>query len=112
MKGLRDGWRLAEEPVAPIEGLRVNAIHVTHQPRQICLPRMQHQVVMVAHLAISQQLRVEPVYRMGDGVKLRLPINVVTIDRFAPVAARRDVIDRVGEFDAQGRDMRGMLAET
>jgi hypothetical protein len=98
---------VSHEPVAPIEGLGVNAIQVTHQPRQICLPRMQHQVVMVAHLAIGEQLRVEPVYRMGDGVKLRLPIKVVPIDRFAPVAARRDVIDRVGEFDAQGTGHEG-----
>jgi hypothetical protein len=86
----------------PVKCLRINAVHMAHQPRQVCLPRVQHQVVVVAHLAVGQHLRVKPVHRMGDGFKLRLSIPVVAVDRFAPIATRRDVINRVGEFDAQG----------
>lgn len=63
---------------------------------------VQHQVVVVAHLAVGEHLRVEPVHCVGDGFKLRLSINVVAVDRFAPVAAGCDVIDGVGEFDAEG----------
>ena len=38
---------------------------------------------------------------MGQDIKLRQPVSVVAVDRLGPVAARVDVVNRAGEFEAQ-----------
>ena len=73
---------------------------MAHQTREIGAARVQHQVVVIAHLAIGQHLRVEPVHRLGNDFQLRVSVLVVAVDRLAPVAARGDVVDRAGELDA------------
>lgn len=69
------------------EVLRVDAVDVAHQALQVGLPRMQHKMEVVAHLAVGQRLRVEAVHRLCNHSKLRSPVNVVPIDRLAPVTA-------------------------
>jgi hypothetical protein len=64
------------QTVPPVEHLRVDAVHMAHQPRQIGLPGVEHQVVVVAHQAIGQHLRVEPVHRLGDDIQLRQAVVV------------------------------------
>ena len=50
----------------------------------------------------SQHLGVEPIHCLGDHRQMTLAILVVAVNRLTPVAARCDVVDGVGEFDAQG----------
>ena len=57
---------------------------------------------MVAHQAVSQHLGVEPVHCLGDHRQMTLTVLVVAVDRLTPIAARCDMVDSVGEFDAQG----------
>jgi len=65
------------------------------------LADVQHQVVVIAHQAIGQHLRVEAIRRLRDDLDLRPPIRIVAIDRLAPVTARGDVMDGAGKLDAQ-----------
>jgi hypothetical protein len=72
---------------------------------------MQHEVVVVAHLAVGQHLRVETVHGVRQDIQLRLAIGVVNVDGLAPVAAGGDVVDSAGEFEAErpghGRSLGG-----
>ena len=73
-----------------------------HQPREIGAARVQHQVVVIAHLAIRQRPRIEAIHGLRDHLQLRQPVSVVTIDRLPSVTSGNDVVDRAGEFDAKG----------
>ena len=86
----------------------VDAVQVPHQPRQVGLPRVQHEVIVIAHQAVRQHLGVETVHRLPDQRQQRAPVVIIDEDRLAPVAARSDVVDRAGEFDTQGRDLCGV----
>ncbi len=93
---------MPEQVVPPVKCLRVDPVNIPHQPRQVRRAGMQHQVVVVAHHAIGQNLRVEAIHRVGDDVEVSEPVIVVTIDWLAAVTTRGDVVDGTGEFDAQG----------
>ncbi len=87
--------------MSAVEALCVDPVHMPHQARQVGLPGVQHHVVVIAHQAIGQHLRVEAIHRLRDDLELRPPIRIVAIDRLASVATRGDVIDGAGELDAQ-----------
>ena len=87
--------------MAAVVALRVNTVHMPHQSRQGRLPRVQHQVIVIAHLAVRQDLCVETVYRLRPDLPLEEAIAVVFVDRLAPVTARSDVVHRAEEFDAE-----------
>jgi hypothetical protein len=55
---------------------------------------------------------IEPIHRAGNDVELCVPIRVVAIDRLASVTARSDVVDGVGELDAQGAGHLVKIAES
>jgi hypothetical protein len=88
--------------VPSIERLRVHAIDVAHQQRQVGLPRVKHEVIVIAHQAIGQHLGVETLRRLGQCGETLVAIHIVPEDGFAPVAARGHVIDGAGEFNAEG----------
>jgi hypothetical protein len=90
------------QAVALIEALGVDTIQMPHQPREIALPRVQDQVVVIAHLAIRQHLSIEALNRLRQHFKMQAPVFVVTVDGLASIAARCDVIDGAGEFQAEG----------
>ena len=94
--------QVAHQPVASAELLGVHAVDVPHQPRQVALPRVQHPMEVVAHLAVGQQLRVEPLHRLGGDVQLGRPVNVVPIDRLSTFTSCSEVVDRAGELDSKG----------
>ena len=59
--------QMPHHAMTPVERLRVNAIGMSHQPRQVGLAGMHHPVVVLAHLAIGQHLSIKPVCRQrGD----------------------------------------------
>ena len=45
--------------VTAVAALRVDAIHVAHEPRQVGSMRLEHKVVMIGHEAIGQTARIE-----------------------------------------------------
>jgi hypothetical protein len=88
--------------MAPVVGLREDAVHVPHQPRQVAFARVQHQVIVVAHQAVGQHLGIEAVHGLADDPQLRGAVRIVLVDGLPPVAAGGDVVDGAGELDAQG----------
>lgn len=52
---------MSDEPVPSIEFLRVHAIDVTHESRQIRAMRVQHDVVVIAHQTIRERSRIEAI---------------------------------------------------
>ena len=73
---------------------------MTHQHRQIGLPRVEHEVIVIAHQTVGQHLRVEPVHPpLHDCQKVRT-VRIVHKDRLAPVATRSDVIHGAGKLDS------------
>lgn len=70
-----------------VELLRVHAVEVAHQARQVVLLSLQYQVVVVAHQAVGQHLGIEAVHRLGEDVELGDPVRVVAVDRLASVTA-------------------------
>jgi len=71
-----------------------------HQPREVRLARLQHEMVVIAHQAVSQRDRVEALQSLRDDTQQRVAVRIVLEDRLSPVAPRGDVIDRVREFNA------------
>ena len=67
---------------------------------------VQHKLVVVTHQPVGQQLGVEAVHRLGKHRQKCMSIPVVNKGLFASVASRSNVVDRSGEFDCSGRDMR------
>jgi len=92
-----------------IERLGIDAVDVAHQQGEIGLPGVEHEVVMVVHQAIGQGLGIEARQRLRDDFKKRVAVLIIDKDRLAPVAARGDVIDGAGEFDAQWTGHAGTL---
>ena len=92
----------------------INGITTQQFNRRHGLVGLDHQVVVVAHQAVSQHLGAEPIHCLGDHRQMTLAILVVAVNRLTPVAARCDVVDGVGEFAAQGAGrgvvLRGRLA--
>ena len=97
--------------MAAVELLCGDAVDVPHQPRQVGLAGLDHQVVVVAHQAVSEHLGVEPIHCLGDHRQMTQAILVVAVNRLTPVAARGDVVDGVGELDAQGAGRGVVLKE-
>jgi hypothetical protein len=78
---------------------------MAHQPRPIGPARVQHKMEVIAHLAVGQHLGIEAFHRPRDDFDLRDPVLIIPIDRLAPVAGRRDMVDGAGEFDAKGKSV-------
>ena len=94
--------KVADLVVAAVIGLGVNAVEALHQPREVGLPCMGDEVIVVVHQAISQHGGIEAIHRLANHGEKTAPILVILEDSFAPIATRGHVIDRAGEFDAQG----------
>lgn len=62
---------------------------------------MQHEVVVVAHQAVAQHLRIEARQPLLHNAQQRRAFIVVREYALAPVAARSDVLHGTGELNAQ-----------
>ena len=87
--------------VTAVERLRVDAVQVPHQQRQVRQSRVQHEVIVVAHQAIGQYLGIKTGQPRRHHTQQRVAIHVVHKDQLAPVAARCNVVDHAGELDAK-----------
>ena len=107
--------QMADLAVTAVVALRVDAIDVAHQPRQIGLARLHHEVVVIAHQTIPEQARVEPIQPPLDhrqqlvdveGLaevvrQQRLAVAVVLEDRLAPITTRSDVVDSAFKLEPE-----------
>ena len=62
---------------------------------------LHHKVVVIAHQAVSQHLRVEALQPLFDDGQQRRQVFVVREDALAPVATRCDVVHGTWKFNAQ-----------
>jgi hypothetical protein len=92
---------MTDQAMPPVEGLGVDAVRMPHQPRQVALACVQHEVMVVAHLTVGVHLGVEPVHGRRQHVQLQQAVGIVAIDGLAPVTPRGDVVDGAGELDAE-----------
>jgi hypothetical protein len=92
---------VADKSMPTIESLAIDAIDVTHQPRQVRPLRLQDEVVVVAHQAEGEHQRIAALQALVDDRQQRLPIGVVGKDALAAIAAGGDVVGRAGELDAK-----------
>ena len=92
-----------------IEGLGVDPVDVAHEQGKIGSARMQHEVVVVAHQAIGEDLGIKAGECLRHHVEKLVTIIIVHKDRLAPIAARGDVIHRAGEFDTKRACLEGKL---
>jgi hypothetical protein len=87
--------------MAPVEALAVHTVDVTHQQRQVGAAGVQHEVVVVAHEAIRQHLRIKTLQPLGHHAQQRPPIYVVHKDAFPPVPTRSDVVQGSSKLNTQ-----------
>ena len=87
--------------VAAVGRLGVHAIELAHAFREIGLRGFHDEMVMVGHQAIRMTAPVEALNHFAQHVDEGRSVGVVFHDRLAPIAAGGDVIEGVGEFDAQ-----------
>ena len=79
--------QVAHLAVALVEALREHPVDVPHKQRQIRQPRLDHEVVVVAHQAPSQRAGVKPVQPRAQHVQQSPPVHVIHKDRLPPIAA-------------------------
>lgn len=94
--------QVAAAPVAPVAPLRVNTVELTHALREIAIRRRNHRVVVIAHQAIRMAAPVERRHHLAQHFQELRAIDIVLVDRLAPIAARADVIQRAVEFNTDG----------
>jgi hypothetical protein len=89
-----------DAPVAPIEVLRIVSIELAHHPGEVGLQRLSQCMVVVVHKDIGVHEYMEAFGRPCQQPEEVLPVEVITIDGLAVVAARREVIDSARELEA------------
>ena len=80
----------------------VDGVELTHTLGKIGIRGLNDEVIMVGHLAIGVAEPVETAAHLAQGGEPIGAVLVVAIDRLAPIAARRYVIEAAGELDAEG----------
>lgn len=88
--------------MAAVAPLRIDPVQLPHALGQIAIDGLHHQVVVVGHQAVSVTAPVEALYHLTQDFEKPNPIGVVLLDRFAAITAGSDVVERAGEFDADG----------
>jgi len=82
--------------------LRVDTVQLSHQSRPVAFTCEQYQVVVVAHQAIGQALRIEAAQGLAQDTEELRAVPVVLVDRLTPITTRGDMVNGAGELDAQG----------
>ena len=83
-------------------------IDVPHQARQIRRQGVQHKMVMVAHQAVSQHLRIKAPCPLGHHLQPSLLIHTILKDRLPTITTRRHVLSGTGTFNAKRAGHEGL----
>jgi hypothetical protein len=81
-----------------IAALRVHAVDVTHQARQIGSTCFDYEMIVVAHQAVGKAHGIESHERFAADVQQAGTVVVVVDDLLPSITARGDMIERAGEF--------------
>jgi len=92
---------MPDAPVRPVDGLGVDAVELAHAAGEVGLRRLDHEVIMVGHLAPGGTAPAEPPADLAEDVEEAAAVVIVEVDVAPRVAARRHVIERAGKLDAQ-----------
>ena len=102
--------QVADQAVAPIHVLGVDAVQVPHSARQVALGGLEQQVEMIRHLAIRMHGEIESHASLAQHGHPGAPIVVILEDGRKPVAACSDVVERAGKFESQWSGHRSNVA--
>src|SRR5579859_1424106 len=91
---------MPDPAVTPVACLGKHSVQLAHAFGQVGIRGLDEQMVVVVHQAPGIAQPVELPDHLAEDAQKALPVGVVLEDVLAPVAARGDVIERVGEFDA------------
>jgi hypothetical protein len=89
---------VADVPVPPVERLGVQPVQPVHAHREIWLGRLDEQVHVVAHQAVRKAPPALPLDDLSQQPEVRVPIDVIDVDRLLPDTARKDVHEGAGEL--------------
>jgi hypothetical protein len=101
---------MADFAVTAVVYLCVDAIELLHKAGKIATAGVDDQVVVVVHQAIGQYRCIETLRCLCDHIEESVAIFVIIKDGFAPVAARGNMINSAGKFDAEGSGHRAIVA--
>lgn len=69
--------QMARQLVPAVARLGAGPVALPHAARQVCLPRLQHEVVMIGHEATGRQTRIEAVSHLPHDAEKAAAIIVV-----------------------------------
>jgi hypothetical protein len=70
--------------VSPIQSLRVHAIDVSHETRQVRLVRAQYEMAVIARQTVGQRPRIEAIQRIGQNPQMHCTVGIVDADSPSP----------------------------
>lgn len=73
---------------------------------------LHHQMVVIRHLAVSVDYEIEPLARGSKNPQPGPSISIVVINRSAPVASGRDVVQGIIKLETKGTGHRTSVATT
>jgi len=88
--------------MSAIDLLCINSVQLAHSGGEIGLGRFYNHMIVVGHLALGVDDPVKSFATLGQHFQPRYAVGIVNVDVLAPVAARRDVVQSAGEFEAKG----------
>jgi hypothetical protein len=94
-----------------IKELRIDAVQLAHAEGKIAVGRFDQEMIVVIHETVSVTDPVIPFIDMLKRVQKANAIMVVFKDSFLLIAARGDMIDCAGVFNAKGTGHAETLAE-
>jgi hypothetical protein len=89
---------MSDDVMALIEILAIQAIEVTHRLRKIGGRRFDHQMKVIAHLAVAVDDALVPFAGLLDDLQPHQAVGIVAIDDIAAIAARSDMVEGACEF--------------
>ena len=87
--------------LAAVVRLGVYAIKLAHTRREVAFRRLDHQMIVIGHLAPRMDRPVEPFTTLRQRGQPKRSIRVVVIDIFTSITARRYVIEGTSKFETQ-----------
>ena len=85
-----------------IRCLGIDPIQLPHSFREISVRGLNHQVVVITHLAIGMVCPVECSDNLAEDLQKLYPVRIVFIGGFPAVSSGGDVIECTCEFDSHG----------
>ena len=83
---------MTDSPVPAIDPLRVDTVELAHARCEVGFRGLEHEVVVIGHLAPDVDRPVVPLAAVGQDLKPRFAVGVVEKDVLATVATRSDVV--------------------